>query len=143
MNDNTMAEKETKTTTVEIEQDVITVKTDLDVPEKYASLPIFVEQGWLYATVDKQLEMSKVLRLEDDETGAVLRFNDSWERSDALPAKHHARARKANHSFEVGDFIVDTRYVRNNRPQIRVRYHPRIDDPEPKVVVEPLNEDDQ
>lgn len=139
-NDNS---KTVKRTEVEVEQDTITVRTDLDVPSKYPALPIFAGQGWIYADVVKEKEMSKQYRIEDDETGAALKFTPSWNRSDVLPKGHHHHDRKAKHVFEVGDFLVDFQFTYEGNPRLRVRIHPDITDPDPKVVVESLSDEDE
>lgn len=139
-----MSQKKTEQRTIEIEQtqETVTVRTDLDVPSKYPELPIFAEQGWIYADVVAEQPECKTYRIEDDETGAALRFTPHWERSDILPKNHHHHDRKAKHVFDVGDFLVDFQFTYRGDPRLRVRIHPDITDPEPKVVVESLTDSD-
>lgn len=142
-NDTTTDDAQPETRTIEIErtQDVVTVRTDLDVPSKYPALPVFAGEGWHDADLVKQNPESAQYRIEDGATGATLRFTPHWERSDRLAPNHYHNERQASDTFEVGDFLVDYRNPgRNDRPQLQVRVHPNITDPDPKVVVEPLGE---
>lgn len=139
--------------TIEVERERITVTTNLNVPSNYQALPIFAGQGWIAADAVKQKEMSKQYKITDEETGAAMLFTPSWERTDTLHDGHPEHIKNTGETgpsgdgktFHVGDFLVDFRHNSARwtgmnwdkwDPQIRVRIHPNITNPDPEIVVQ-------